>query len=85
MIYIFHFHWNELAYWALAPAMLLSITMVFMPESPTWLMMNGRNDAEGYLNSLNSLQRLRTKGSNIDGEMQLLVEAAQTMRMSKQK
>ncbi|KAH7643203.1 hypothetical protein HUG17_9894 [Dermatophagoides farinae] len=83
IINILNFHWNQLALWALLPTALLVITMYFMPESPTWCMncVEISNDAL-RLAELN-LRRLRTKESDIHGELRDLCEFKNQIQKAK--
>lgn len=83
IINIFNFHWNQLAFWALLPAALLVITMYFMPETPTWCMNRITVSNEALIMAEKNLRRLRTKESDIHGELRDLYEFAQQVRLAK--
>lgn len=88
IVNVIGFHWNGIAYWCLGPATLLMVSMFFMPESPTWLINSNRDhSAKGQQKALeaavNSLRRLRSKKSDIDGEAKLLHDNYRRSRQSK--
>ena len=60
--------WRALAAWSLIPAVVMSIIMFFMPESPNWLLNKNRNaDAEQALK--------RFRASPIEIELKNMAEA----------
>ena len=83
VIYMFNFHWNQLALWGLLPAGLLSVTMIFMPESPSWCVNRINDSTQGIEQALASLNRLRTSDSDVKGELNELIEGANRMSASK--
>lgn len=65
--------WRWLCFPAMAPAVLMSVGMFFMPESPQWLMEKfGRSSQV-----VDSLRRLRTNGSDVESELKELEERAE--------
>lgn len=61
--------WKSLAAWSLVPSIGMSVLMVFMPETPQWLLSKGRNDEAEI-----SLTRLRS--SPIAQELSGMSQAA---------
>ena len=57
---------------AAIPSLILLIGFIFCPESPRWLVQNGRNDE-----AKNVLQKLRSSRSNIEEELQEIVRVCQ--------
>lgn len=63
--------WRVMFALGAVPGLLFLIGLVFLPESPRWLVLKGILDkARG------SLQRLRGTGANVDGELDEIVRAA---------
>jgi MFS family permease len=64
--------WHYISIAALLPTILLTVSMIFMPESPNWLMIKfGRGTQV-----VEALQRLRRDDSDIDKELDELEERA---------
>ncbi|XP_017486798.1 PREDICTED: facilitated trehalose transporter Tret1-like [Rhagoletis zephyria] len=82
-VYMFDVTWNKLSLWCLLPAGLLSITMIFMPESPTWCVNKIRDTSEGIEQAMSSLKRLRTADSDVKAELNELIEGANRLATSK--
>ncbi|CAG2118846.1 unnamed protein product [Medioppia subpectinata] len=65
--------WRWLCIIGLIPAVIMSIGMIFMPESPSWLMNKyGRSSQV-----VSALRRLRTDDSDIEGELKELQDRAE--------
>lgn len=66
--------WRFLAFLCALPTLLMAVLIVLMPESPQWLLRQGRtNEAR------QSLSSLRARHSDITGELQLLMEHQQSV------
>lgn len=63
--------WRTMFALAVLPAVALGIGMIFLPESPRWLIERGRTDR-----ALAVLRRLRPTGADIDREIAEITEAA---------
>ncbi|KAJ6224153.1 hypothetical protein RDWZM_002698 [Blomia tropicalis] len=85
IIYIFNFHWNQLALWALLPNGLLMITMFFMPESPSWCVNKIKDRNVGTERAIESLKRLRSTKSDITAELNALIENANRLNNTPKK
>ncbi len=65
--------WNYICIAGLVPGVLLTVLMIFMPESPNWLMMKyGRSSQV-----VDSLRKLRNSDSNIESELKELEDRAE--------
>lgn len=60
--------WNYLAIYALIPGLMMSIGMLFMPESPVWLI----SKTGKYQQMVTTLKNLRLESSDIDEEVREL-------------
>ena len=69
--------WRWLCFPAMVPAVLMSLGMFFMPESPQWLMEKfGRSSQV-----VDSLRRLRSDESDFEGELKELEERAEKAKL----
>lgn len=69
------FTWGQLAGWSSLAALIMSLIMFFMPETPQWLLSKGRNEeAEA------SLARLRT--SQVSQELGIMSQSALAAQQS---
>lgn len=82
-VYMFDVNWNILSFWCVLPAGLLSLTMIFMPESPTWCVNKIRDTTEGIEQAMSSLKRLRSADSDVKAELNELIEGANRLATSK--
>ncbi len=65
--------WNYICIAGLVPGVLLTVLMIFMPESPNWLMMKyGRGSQV-----VDALRKIRHSDSDIEGELKELQERAE--------
>jgi hypothetical protein len=65
--------WNYICIAGLVPGVLLTVLMIFMPESPNWLMMKyGRSSQV-----VDALRKIRKSGSNIESELKELQDRAE--------
>lgn len=80
---MFNYHWYQLALWSIVPSMLLTLTMLFMPESPSWYVNHIKDTTVGIEQALTSLRRLRTPDSDINNELNELIESANRISASK--
>lgn len=85
IIYIFDYRWNQLAFWAVLPAILLSLSMLLMPESPLWCVNCIQDRQVARESALNSLQRLRSEHSDIRGELADLIISVERLQHSQNK
>ena len=78
-VYIFNIHWYHLSMAVLVPTIIFIVTMFFMPESPTWAINKIEDSTESIEVAKNALIRLRAKNSDIQGELNELIQGAVRM------
>src|ERR1700712_1419528 len=83
VVYMFNVHWTYLSLCAIVPAIILSITMLFMPESPSWCVNKISDSTQGIEEALAALKRLRSPDSDVKGELNDLIEGANRAATSK--